>query len=38
MELSGNEAKDQNLKTITPRHINFAIRGDEELDTLLVCF
>jgi len=32
MELSGNAAKDNKRKRITPRHIVLAVRGDEELN------
>ena len=32
---SGNAAKDLRLKHITPRCLMLAIRGDEELDTLV---
>ncbi|XP_074645584.1 histone H2A-like [Tubulanus polymorphus] len=35
LELSGNAARDNKKKTIIPRHIQLAIRNDEELNTLL---
>lgn len=35
LELAGNAAKDQNRKTISPRHILLAIKHDEELSLLL---
>lgn len=34
LELSGNAARDLQLKRIIPRHITLAVRGDEELDIL----
>ncbi|XP_010195746.2 histone H2A-beta, sperm-like [Colius striatus] len=37
LELSGNAARENKKAKITPRHIQLAVRNDDELNSLLSC-